>query len=563
MYETAEQLCNLQMGHVLFMDIVDYTRLGSAGQTRCVTELQGLVRQTCAFCHASAARELLSLPAGDGMALVFLRSPIGPAHCAVELSRAVRNHPELRLRMGIHSGLVQLIEDINGQRNAAGHALNFAQRVMSCGDAHHILISESAAELLAQADVWRNEVCDLGLCTVKHGERLHLFNLTGPGFGNPEVPSRLLMREMANGAPTHNGRTHSQEPAPPARVVPPMGAPPPEADGGAVPLGSPFYVVRGADADLEHALKRRDSIILVKGARQMGKTSLLVRGLRQARQAGCAVALTDFQKLSHSDLQDPAAFFPAVADLLADDLELDSPPAESWNPRRSPGVNFERFLRRQVLGTNERVLVWGVDEVDRLFTCPFGSEVFGLFRSWHNERAFDPEGPWARFTMVIAYATEAHLFITDINQSPFNVGTRLALADFTFDQVQDLNARHGAPLRTDAEVARFYRLVGGQPFLIRTGLHHMVTCGYDVATFELEAVRDEGLFGDHLRRMLVLLSREAHLTTALHAVLRGRPCPDAESFYRLRSSGIIAGENPAEAHPRCQLYAIYLERHLR
>ncbi len=563
MYEATDQLCNLQMGHVLFMDIVDYSRLGSADQTRCVTELQDLVRQTCAFCHAQAARELLSLPAGDGMALVFLRSPIGPAHCAVELSRAVRSRPTLRLRMGVHSGLVQLIEDINGQRNAAGHALNFAQRVMSCGDANHILISESAAELLGQAGIWENDLCDLGLCTVKHGERLHLFNLTGPDFGNPEVPSRLLMREMANGVSAHNGKAHSLERAQPASAPPQLGALPTEADGGAVPLSSPFYVVRGADGELERALKRRDSIILVKGARQMGKTSLLVRGLRQARQAGCAVALTDFQKLSHSDLQDSAAFFPAMADLLADDLELESPPAELWNPRRSPGVNFERFLRRQVLGANERVLVWGLDEVDRLFTCPFGSEVFGLFRSWHNERAFDPEGPWARFTMVIAYATEAHLFITDINQSPFNVGTRLALADFTFDQVQDLNARHGAPLHTEAELARFYRLVGGQPFLIRTGLHHLVARGYDIAAFELEAVRDEGLFGDHLRRMLVLLSREAELTAALRAILRGRPCPEAESFYRLRSAGIIAGENPAEARPRCQLYAIYLERHLR
>lgn len=563
MYEATDQLRNLQMGHVLFMDIVDYALLSSADQTRYVTELAELVRRTCAFCHAAAARELLSLPAGDGMALVFLRSPIAPAHCAVELSRAVRNRSAFRLRMGVHSGLIQLVEDINGQRNAAGHALNFAQRVMSCGDAGHILISESAAELLGQAGIWQNDLCDLGLCTVKHGERLHLFNLTGPDFGNPQVPSRLLMREMANGMPEHNGKPHGLERAQPVPVTPQLGAAPPEADGGAVPLSSPFYVVRGADGELERALKRRDSIILVKGARQMGKTSLLVRGLCQARQAGCAVALTDFQKLSHSDLQDPAAFFPAMADLLADDLELESPPAELWNPRRSPGVNFERFVRRQVLGTNERLLVWGLDEVDRLFTCPFGSEVFGLFRSWHNERAFDPEGPWARFTMVIAYATEAHLFITDINQSPFNVGTRLALADFTFDQVQDLNGRHGAPLRTEAEVARFYRLVGGQPFLIRTGLHHMVARGYDIAAFELEAVRDEGLFGDHLRRMLVLLSREAELTAALRAILRGRPCPEAESFYRLRSSGIIAGENPAEARPRCQLYAIYLERHLR
>ncbi len=559
---STDKLCNLQMGHVLFMDIVDYSRLDPSEQTRCVTELQACVRKTCAFCHANAARELLSLPAGDGMALVFLRSPLAPAHCAVELSRALRTRLDLCLRMGVHSGLVQLIEDINGQRNATGHALNFAQRVMSCGDAHHILISETAAELLLQAGVWKQELCDLGLCTVKHGERLRLFNLSGEAFGNPKVPGRLLMHEPASveiERPVGSSSPERTKPAPGPREA---AAIPPEANGGAVPLNSPFYVVRAADAELERALQRQDSIILVKGARQMGKTSLLARGLHQARQAACAVALTDLQKLSHTDLQDAASFFPAMADLLADDLELGSPPAEVWHPRRSPGVNFERYLRRHVLGAGDRVLVWGLDEVDRLFTCAFGSEVFGLFRSWHNERAFDPEGPWSRFTMVIAYATEAHLFITDINQSPFNVGTRLVLADFTFEQVQDLNARHGSPLRSEAEVARFHRLVGGQPFLVRTGLHHMVAYGLDVAAFELDALRDEGLFGDHLRRMLILLSGESELAEVLRAVLRGRTATTVEGFYRLRSAGIIAGENPAEARPRCQLYAIYLERHL-
>ena len=92
----------------------------------------------------------------------------------------------------------------------------------------------------------------------------------------------------------------------------------------------------------------------------------------------------------------------------------------------SPGINFERFLRREVLSKIDRQIVWGLDEVDRLFSCAFGSDIFGLFRSWHNKRALDPAGPWQHLTLVIAYATEAHLFITDLNQSPFNVGTRLA-----------------------------------------------------------------------------------------------------------------------------------------
>jgi hypothetical protein len=206
--------------------------------------------------------------------------------------------------------------------------------------------------------------------------------------------------------------------------------------------------------------------------------------------------------------------------------------------------------------------VWGLDEVDRLFACDFGSEVFGLFRSWHNARSLDPNAPWSRLTLAIAYATEAHLFITDVNQSPFNVGTRLTLEDFSFDQVVDLNRRYGSPLRDGDEAARYYRLVGGHPYLAGRGLREMVTHDLSIAAFEAQADRDEGVFGDHLRRMLVLLVKEPELCDVVRGVLRGQPCPSQDSFYRLRTSGILAGESSRDARPRCQLYATYLERHL-
>ena len=203
-----------------------------------------------------------------------------------------------------------------------------------------------------------------------------------------------------------------------------------------------------------------------------------------------------------------------------------------------------------------------MDEVDRLFACDFGSEVFGLFRSWHNERSLDPASPWERLTLAIAYATEAHLFITDPNQSPFNVGTRLELQDFTFEQVAELNARFGSPLQGNAEVARFVRLVGGHPYLVHRGLYNMKTHGLTLSSFEDLADRDEGPFGDHLRRILVLLARDPALTEVVREVLRGRPRPTTESFYRLRSAGVMAGDSARDAKPRCQLYANYLERHL-
>ncbi|HKE04184.1 MAG TPA: serine/threonine-protein kinase, partial [Blastocatellia bacterium] len=288
----------------------------------------------------------------------------------------------------------------------------------------------------------------------------------------------------------------------------PRSSPAPAADahtrlepvGGAMPLDSKFYIVRGADEQFRAAIARQDSIVLIKGARQVGKTSLLARGLQQARAAGARIVLTDLQKLNAADLASAEAFYLALADLIADQLGLDVAPDAVWNARRGPSINFERYVRREALGKISAPLVWGLDEVDRLFTCGFGSEVFGLFRSWHNERSLDPSGPWERLTMAIAYATEAHLFITDVNQSPFNVGTRLTLEDFTLSQVADLNERYGSPLKDEGEMARYYHLVSGHPYLARCGLQEMVVRRRDLAELEAIADREDGPFGDHLRR---------------------------------------------------------------
>jgi DNA-binding SARP family transcriptional activator len=335
-----------------------------------------------------------------------------------------------------------------------------------------------------------------------------------------------------------------------------------EPVGGVVPVGSAFYVVRATDAEFHAALARQDSIVLVKGARQTGKTSLLARGLQHARAAGARVVLTDCQMFNASHLQTVERFLLALAQSLAAELDLDVWPQEVWNPENGANLNLELYLRREVLGKIDGPLVWGLDEVDRLFPCDFGSEVFGLFRSWHNRRHLNPASSWSRLTLAIAYATEAHLFITDLNQSPFNVGTRLALEDLTREHVADLNRRYLSPLRSEAEVDRFYRMVGGQPYLVRRGLHEMTTLGMEIGALEAQADRDHGLFGDHLRRMLVLLAKDPGLCEAVRGVLEGQACPTAESFYRLRAAGVLAGEAPRDARPRCQLYATYLAQHL-
>lgn len=332
-----------------------------------------------------------------------------------------------------------------------------------------------------------------------------------------------------------------------------------EQPGGAMPIDSSFYVLRTVDADFEHAIGRRDSIVLLKGARQMGKTSLLARGLERARRAGVHVVLTDFQDLSSSDLVSSEALFLTLGKTIAEELGLEHGPREVWDPEDSANTNFGRFFRREVLAAQQPVL-WALDEVDRLFPYPFASEVFGLFRAWHNRRALDPHGPWQHLTLAMAYATEASLFITDINQSPFNVGTRLILADFGAEHVADLNRRYGGPLADDKDLGIFMSLVGGQPFLVRTGLHALAS-GLPLDRFVEVAPSIEGPFGEHLHRLLVLIGQDDHLREAVWDVLEGRR-PSDDVFLRLRSAGLLLGESSYDARMRCLVYSLYLERHL-
>jgi TolB-like protein/class 3 adenylate cyclase len=180
-----------EIGHVLFLDIVGYSKLLITEQSEQVQKLKQIVRSTEQFRLAKAEGKLLGLPTGDGGALVFRSNPEAPVLCAMEISNALKPHPELRVRMGIHSGPVNEISDLNEQANIAGAGINIAQRVMDCGDAGHILLSRHLAEDLEQYPRWRPYLRDLGDCEVKHGVRIGIVNLCGDGVGNAEAPKKL------------------------------------------------------------------------------------------------------------------------------------------------------------------------------------------------------------------------------------------------------------------------------------------------------------------------------------------------------------------------------------
>jgi TolB-like protein/class 3 adenylate cyclase/Tfp pilus assembly protein PilF len=181
----------LEIAHVLFIDIVGYSKLSISGQHAAIEELNQIVRATEQFQRAGAASRLIRIPTGDGMALVFYTSPEAPAQCAVEISGALKEHPRLQLRMGIHSGPVSGVVDVNERANLAGAGLNMAQRVMDCGDAGHILLSKHVAEDLEEYEQWRPHLHDLGSCEVKHGVRVSVVNLHDDRFGNARLPRRF------------------------------------------------------------------------------------------------------------------------------------------------------------------------------------------------------------------------------------------------------------------------------------------------------------------------------------------------------------------------------------
>jgi len=181
----------LEMAHVLFMDIVAYSRMPMDQQEESLRHLQDKVRSTSEFIRAQASNQLIRLPTGDGMALVFFDDPEAPVRCAFELGRALRQEASFQLRMGIHTGPVYRVADINANRNVAGGGINIAQRVMDCGDAGHILGSGTVAEVLSQVSTWNTTLHDLGEVEVKHGLRIHVYNLYTDNVGNKELPKKV------------------------------------------------------------------------------------------------------------------------------------------------------------------------------------------------------------------------------------------------------------------------------------------------------------------------------------------------------------------------------------
>jgi hypothetical protein len=323
---------------------------------------------------------------------------------------------------------------------------------------------------------------------------------------------------------------------------------------------SPFYIARATDAQLEKCLQEQTSIVLVKGPRQVGKSSLIGQGTRMQVARGGRIATTDFQRFASMDLTDADACYRILAADLARQLKFAYVFDAEWLPVYGPTYNLNNFVRAMVR-SSPAPLAWFMDEADRLFTAPFSNEFFALVRAWHNADFMEPGGGWDRLSIVITYATEAHLFIQDLNQSPFNVGVRLELRNFTYEQVQELNERYGAPFSSSDQLVWLYEMVEGHPYLTRQAMDYMVRGG-TLRELTTEALDESGPFGDHLRRVFVGVSQLDGVLETMKAHLGNAVVPDSRDVQRLLAAGVLARRGSGGLTIRGKLYREYLGRKL-
>lgn len=343
----------------------------------------------------------------------------------------------------------------------------------------------------------------------------------------------------------------------------PSKLPPP---GGTLDIEDHWYISRDADSQALDVIRQEGGrTISIKGPRQMGKSSLLVRVLDTALNEGRHGVLLDFQLFGKTgDSAD--VFFRRFVGEISEQLDLPRPDDLSWDARSSPAHNCTRFVETHVLEQINAPLTLAIDEGDLIFTSSFRNDFFGMLRSWHNNRANPIRRKiWRRLDLVLVTSTEPYLFIDRADQSPFNVGAVLRMEDFTRDQVAECSRRHSSPL-SDGEITRLYELVGGHPYLTRKALYAVTRTYRPFSAAQLfdSAAADAGPFGDHLRNHLLGVCRQEELADVYFDVVHGRGTEDVTTYNRLLGAGLVKREN-GKVVARCRLYQDYffgrLHRH--
>jgi hypothetical protein len=330
---------------------------------------------------------------------------------------------------------------------------------------------------------------------------------------------------------------------------------------GTIDPESAFYVIRNTDEVAHSAIQRKGVTLTIKGPRQMGKSSLLIRTMEAAVNTGKRAVFLDFQLIENEALSDADRFYRRFCEWVTDELEMESKVAEYWASPLGNSQLCTRYFSRYLLKELNQPLVLAMDEVERLFAMNFRSDFFSMLRSWHNGRANPATPIWKQLDLVVVTSTEPYQLIEDLNQSPFNVGEVINLDDFTAAQVNDLNERHGTPLN-DAETNKLMQLLNGHPYLTRRALYLIATNRLSVADLFAQATDDHSPFGDHLRYHLFRMHDKAELIKGMCSVLKRNTCDGDATFFRLRGAGLVKRVG-TKVEPRCQLYADFFREHLK
>ncbi|NES22386.1 MAG: TIR domain-containing protein [Symploca sp. SIO3E6] len=300
---------------------------------------------------------------------------------------------------------------------------------------------------------------------------------------------------------------------------------------GTMDTESRFYVERSSDVLALSTIQQQGVTITIKGPRQMGKSSLLMRLMNKALAAGKRIVFLDFQMFDKTTLTNADQFFHEFCTWLSGELEVENRVNEYWSQVQSNNLRCTRYLQRYLLKQLDSPLVLAMDEVECIFDATFRSDFFSMLRSWHNNRAIPSTPIWKQLDLALVTSTEPYQFIENLSQSPFNVGQVIELADFTPQQITDLNQRHGLPLNR-AQESQLMSLVDGHPYLVRRALYLVASQQITVADLFAKAAGERGPFGEHLRYHLFRMHDKKNLVQGFLQVLRHHTCQDERVFFR-------------------------------
>jgi TolB-like protein/Flp pilus assembly protein TadD len=474
---------HLEIAHVLFIDVVGYSKLLVNEQREVIQQLNEVVRAAPQFRQSSAAGKLIRIATGDGMALVFFQSPEEPVHCAMEIAKALKSYPHIRLRMGVHSGPVDQVSDVNDQTNVAGAGINFAQRIMDCGDAGHILVSQRVADDLAQDRLWQPLLHGLGEIEVKHGLKLGIVNLYTADLGNPQAPQKLFRHPTAAKQPDGRVEIVSDVPKKSIAVLPfeNLSADPENA----------FFVDGLHDEILSDLAKIADLKVISRTSVMQYRTAAK-RNLREiagelavahilegsVQRAGNRIRLraqlidarTDVHLWAEKfdrPLDDVFAIQSEIAKAVADQLQAKLAPAEKAAIEQAPTANlvaYDRYLRGKKLVSMATFDTRRIDQTRH------------AIRLLDQAVAHDPA-----FLLAYCQIAGAHeqLYFSGVDHTP----ARLSLANEALDKALRLGPDRGEPHLAAASIQyRCYRDYGAaldELAIARRGLPN------DPAVFEL------------------------------------------------------------------------------